>query len=24
MRTGYAFGGWTLNGNDFDFNTEII
>ena len=24
IRTGYAFGGWTLNGNDFDFNTEII
>jgi len=23
IRTGYAFGGWTLNGNDFDFNTEI-
>ena len=23
IRTGYAFGGWTLNGSDFDFNTEI-
>ena len=22
-RTGYTFAGWTLNGNDFDFNTTI-